>query len=354
MSETAFRPHGEEMLRTLIADAKKTGRHSATATGDWEIGDTVLLPSDFTLFLDDCHLRMADGTFCQMFRNEHAAESGVRAEDVDRGIALVGRGRAILDGGNYNGLSERNYGKNGMPSIFQNNLLLFCNVDGFRVENLHLRNQRWWALNFLYCRNGLLRDLDFLADCTRINERGERVPGLLRADYEPTYVKNADGIDLRVGCHDILIENITGFTEDDTIALTALKESVYRVEGLPTDLHNVIIRNVRASSYCALVRLLNQGGTKLYNILIDGVMDASADCPCLDRGENAVRVGDVHLYGSRHATKDETRAIVVRNVWGRGANAVLALAGQMSDCRFENIFSIAEDTPAIRDDSEQF
>ena len=29
---------------------------------------------------------------------------------------------------------------------------------------------------------------------------------------------NADGIDIRRGCRDIVIENITGFTEDDTVA----------------------------------------------------------------------------------------------------------------------------------------
>jgi len=139
-------------IRTMIDIAVADGTRQAVVTGDYLIDETILLPSDFTLILDNCHLTMAPGTFCNMFRNEHSGtDTGRTPAGTDRNIRILGRGRAILDGGEYNGLSERTSSKDGNPHISVNNLLLFTNVDGFTVEGIHCRNQRWWALNFIYC-----------------------------------------------------------------------------------------------------------------------------------------------------------------------------------------------------------
>lgn len=337
-----FTEHGEKVIQRLIEATKGTGNTLVTVSGNYLMHETVYLPSDITLVLKDCHLRMADGTFCNMFKNAACEnfESRSRAT-ADKNIKIVGEGRAILDGGNYNGLSERNSGKDGYPSVVNNNLLLFSNVDGFEIRNIRCINQRHWALNFYYCRYGKLSDIDFCADYTRIDENGNRVVGLDKSKYGQTYIKNADGIDLRMGCHDIIIENITGFTEDDTIALTALQnknEKKYAVEGETGDIYNVVIRNIVGASFCTNVRLLNQGGTKLYNILVDGVQDSSLDEKYyVGRGVAGVRIGDAHLYGSRHATADETFNICVRNVFSR-ATCAFRMAGEMADVTYENIF----------------
>lgn len=337
-----FIKHGEQHIAAMIRAAHAAGRTEVVVSGCYEIGETVLLPSHTTLILSDCHLRMADGTFCQMFRNEHATPGVAHDGNApDRQIRILGRGRAILDGGSYNGLSEKTSEKDGMPHITQNNIVLFCNVDGFELGGLQIRNQRWWALNHFFCRNGHLHDLDFCSDYTRMDEHGNRVVGLDKALYSQTYIKNSDGIDLRCGCHDILIENVTGFTEDDTVALTGLpgkSERLYGADGLSTDIYNVIIRNIRSAAFCTQVRLLNQGGVRLYNILIDGVTDASQNGPYyVGRGVAGVRVGDLHLYGERHSTPEETFNITVRNVFSR-ADTALRLAGAMRDCHFEGIY----------------
>ena len=286
-------------------------------------------------------MRMADDTFCNMFTNQKCrTEVGRTVAGTDYNICIEGRGRAILDGGNYNGLSERNSLTEGRPHISVNNLVLFTNVDGFRVSGLHVRNQRWWALNFIYCRNGRISDIDVLSDYTRVDENGNRIEGLLRMDYSSAYIKNSDGVDLRCGCHDIIIENITGFTEDDTVALTGLPgylEKMYGVEGLSTDMYNIIVRNVNSAAYCSNVRLLNQSGVKLYNVLIDGVFDASAHSKYLDRGRNGVRVGDLHMYGDRHSTAEETFNITIRNVYSRAADAAVNLAGAITNLTLDNI-----------------
>lgn len=339
-----------------IAAALADGTRCVTLTGDYSIEETVLLPSDFTLILDNCHLTMAEGTYCNMFRNEHAGTAlGRTREGADRNIRILGRGKAILDGGIYNGLCEGNHSKDGRPHISVNNLLLFGNVDGFVIDGIQCKNQRWWALNFLSCCHGQLKNIDFCSDDTQIHPDGTVVHGLTRDNYGGIVIKNSDGIDLRCGCHDILIENITGFTEDDTVALTGLAgstEALYCVEG-DDAIHNIIIRNVQASAFCAIVRLLNQGGIKLYNILIDGIMDTSLDNPHLDRGIYAVRVGDNNMYGSRHSTPEETKNITIRSVYGRGSS-VVQLAGSITNLVLHNINAFDECSVCVDDQAKRY
>ena len=126
-------------LQAEIDRAKASGLAELTVSGDWEIEIPVRLPSNFTLILEDAYLRMADGVMCQMFVGEHTLEEN---GETDRNISLIGRGRAVLDGGEYNGLSERNSGKDGMPHISQNNMILFAgdlhNAVGFRLAHVHV------------------------------------------------------------------------------------------------------------------------------------------------------------------------------------------------------------------------
>ena len=334
MMSKEFLVGGTAYIKEKINEAVANESRTATISGCWEIESEIHLPSNFTLILKDCHLKLADKTFCNIFVNEnHGTEHGKTIAGTDRNINIIGIGEAILDGGKYNGLSEKNHSRDGMPPIWKNNLLLFTNVDGFKISGICCRNQRWWALNFIYCANGYIGNIDFCACDIAIDENGEEYRGLIRERYAEVLVKNADGIDLRQGCHDITIENITGFTEDDTVALTALNgscEKAFGVEALPSDLCNVVIKNIRSASFCTNVRLLNQGDIKLHDILIDGVYDMGDVSPYMNHGIYAVRVGDTKMYGTRHATADETYNITIKNVRG-GQEYVIALAGQMSN-----------------------
>ena len=346
-----FQSNGTQYIKDLIEAGVADGSRIAQITGNWIIDSEIRIPGNFTLILDGCHLKMADGCYSNLFVNEHHDTTiGRTFAGTDRNITILGRNGAILDGGTYNGLSEKNHSRDGMPPIWKNNLLLFTNVEGFEIGGFSCHNQRWWALNFVFCGNGHLHDLDFQACDIGINADGEVYHGLQREKGEEVLVKNADGIDLRQGCHDILIENITGFTQDDTVALTGLYgrlEKAFSVEGVPTDICRVTIRNVRSASFCTNVRLLNQGGVKLYDILVDGVYDMLEHCDKMDHGLYAVRVGDKRLYGSRHSTEEETYNITIRNVRG-GGDYVLVLAGAIRNLVTENITAIG-DTPILRD-----
>lgn len=329
-----FMQNGSAYIAEKIEEAVRNETRNAVISGNHIIDSAIRIPSNFTLILENCHLRLADGCYSNIFINEHHdTELGKTVEGMDSNISIIGRGTAILDGGEYNGLSERNQMQDGLPPVWKNNLILFTNVNGFLIKGISCQNQRHWALDFVYCSNGYLGNIDFCANDTAIDAEGNIYHGLKHSRYKEILVKNADGIDLRQGCHHITIENITGFTEDDSIALTALDwhlERCFQVKGLPSDISDITIRNVATSAFCTNVRLLNQGNIKLHDITIDGVYDTSADSPHMERGLYAVRVGDTSMYGTRHATSDETYNITIRNVRSRGKYAV-ALAGAMKN-----------------------
>ena len=324
----------------LINEAVRDGSRKATVKGNWEIEREIRIPDDFTLYLTDCHLKMADGVFSNMFVNENQhTELGRTVAGTNRNIKIIGNKNAILDGGTYNGLSEFTTKDMGIP-MWRNNVILFTNVDGFEITGIHVRNQRWWALNFVYCRNGYIHDIDFLADDTGIDENGNEYRGVKRGKYSEVKVKNADGIDIRQGCNNIVIENITGFTEDDTVALTGLNgttEKTFGVAELPSDICNITVKNIASEAFCSNVRLLNQCDVKLHDIIVDGVYDTSLNSPHMDIGGYCVRVGDgKYMYGERPSTEDETYNITVKNVRSRALYA-MHLGGAMKNLVIENV-----------------
>lgn len=338
-----------QSLSLAIRKAKQTGvnrvlipKHNQRTGGDlWEITETVRLPDDIELIFDNAHLRLADGVYGNMFANQNLGTLlGQTPAGEQRNITLRGIGSAVLDGGRYNGLSERSCSKEGLPHISVNTTLFFFNVRGLTVENLNLTNQRWWAITNVFVREAAFRNLAFRADLSRIDAAGVHYPGERPRNYEETYVKNADGIDLRIGCHDILIENITGFTEDDTVALTALggfeRKLGYWVEGADADIHDVRIRHIASDPYaCSVVRLLNDNGYKLYNIDIEGITHLRTQTD-FSQTASTVRIGDM-AYAENHSELGDTFGITIKNVVSHAVYAVSLCKG-LKDSRIENIF----------------
>ena len=118
MTEKAFRVGGYDYITAKIEEAVCDGSRTAVISGCWEIDRAIRLPSHFTLILENCHLRQADGCFDNIFVNQHHdTEIGRTRTGTDRNISILGRGEAILDGGSYNGLSEKTQRQNGLPPI---------------------------------------------------------------------------------------------------------------------------------------------------------------------------------------------------------------------------------------------
>ena len=154
------------------------------------IDESILLPSNFTLVLDNCHLKLSPNAMCNIIRNENLYRDGYNTlEGEQKNIRIIGKGNAVLDGEGHNDLFEWSSKKDGRPSVYVNNLILLHNVDGFEISGLTLKDQRWWALNLIFCSNGSVSDVTFKTD---------------------SLFSNQDGLNLRVGCHHVKLERLFG------------------------------------------------------------------------------------------------------------------------------------------------
>lgn len=327
-----------EAIQQAVDDAKKIGcnrvvipsYNARTDSYVWIIDKTILLPSHICVELDNSHLRMADGVFCQMFRNSLGFErKGCLPEGLQEDITIQGYGKAVLDGGKHNGLRERTSLKNGLPHISNNLTVFMHNVRNFRIDGITIRDQRWWSMCFAWCWDGIISNIHFeLTDKT------------VRESVTHPY-RNQDGIDLRVGCHDIQIRNLTGETCDDVVALTALAihkpsfECEYMCEHLSCDIHNISIQNITAfNNHCALVRLLCHFRRKIYNIDIDHIIDSTPDNQEIIRTASCVKIGEndyCNVDTSLRCRHGEMHDISVSNVFSN------SLAALVMNCTAKNV-----------------
>ncbi len=354
MENKIFSENGYRHITELINKAVQDGSRTAVITGNWEIDTPVRIPSDFTLILDGCHLRLADGCYSNIFINEHHdTDIGKVSAGTDRNISIIGKNSPMLDGGNYNGLSEQTQLKDGRPPVWKNCFIIFTNVEGFNIENILCHNNRWWALCFVHCSKGHISDISFKSFDIWVDENGMEHHGLRLEKYMEILVKTADGIDFRQGCHDILVENITGFIEDDTVAMTGLNgnlENLFTVEGLTKDIYNITVKDISSASLCNNIRILNQGGNKMYNLLIDGVRDMSAASPYMERGGSTVRIGDLRAYGEVPASPETTFDITVKNIHSRACSTIV-ICEEIGNLVFENISAF--DGSVLMDDKRK-
>ncbi len=302
----------------------------------WEIEQSILLPSNMTVILEDAHLIMADDAMCNFFRNEYAyTEKALTQPGRQHNITICGIGNAVLDGGKTNGLDETTSLKNGYPHVSLNTPIFFLNVTQFAVENLSIVHHRYWGMRFEFCTKGKINNIYFDCVCDR---------------------RNQDGINLRNGCSDIVIENIHGQTGDDMIALSAIdtdffaqkeetKQYNFIVQGKDWDIHDVVIRNVSgAAIHHPLVALRNSNGAKMYNITIENITDTEqtrlARVDHLDRYA-LIRIGNNSYHRIRPSQMGETYGITVRNVHANYSSRVLAVQATLKNCHFSNLHASA-------------
>ena len=166
----------------------------------------------------------------------------------------------------------------------------FC--DGFGLSNLQLRQTMGWAVSFDHCQGCYIHDLDIRS-----------------------HVKNGDGVNFRSGCHHCTVENITGFTSDDTVACTALSRG--RVErslskylsisepynasheNIDGSIHHIKIKNILTGGHHHGVICLSAYGNQVHDIEISGITETNEG----DR-EATVKIytgyGDGYNHGDIH------------------------------------------------------
>lgn len=333
----AVKKGGSKFIQEMIDTAVQSGTRKAVVYGNWEIDTAIRIPSDFELILDGCHLVMADNVYDNMFVNyNHLTEFGLTKEGFDKNIKLIGINNPILDGGNYNGLSERNSNKNGMPPVSKNITVYFNNVEGFEVSGLHLHDFRYWGLNFEFCRFGKIHDIHFKANLACEFE-GVKFNYFRLDRYDSMIVRQADGIDIRQGCHDILVENIYGVTGDDSVALNILPSPRGKVEGLSTDAYNITVRHIRTATLDANVRILAQGGGVIHDVLVEDVYDMSAQFHGISFGMYGVKLNEIKGYLGRHATSDECYNITIKDIYSRACYVLFYGGHDVKNLVIENL-----------------
>ncbi|MBN1347096.1 MAG: hypothetical protein JXQ73_30675 [Phycisphaerae bacterium] len=315
----------------------------------WLLDSAILVRGNTTLELEGCHIKLSDRCRDNFIRS---ANCGLGITDIKpmRNIHIRGIGDVVLEGADHpratgdggKQIGTRTYGTDaGVVGESQNgdwrNIgILLAFVERFSIENLTIRDSHAWAISLERCAHGRLRDLDFASS------------GFKVIDGAHKKILNQDGIDLRLGCHDILIENITGYTGDDLIALTAIPRADSRAGGTAStmvsckadrgegrdDIRHVILRDIKG--YCRgghhIVRLLNTSGVRMYDILLDGLVDTSPEgMQC----RAAVKIGD-SAYGGGVAPLGDTRRIIINNVTSKSKYTIL-IGGSLCDSILTNI-----------------
>ena len=350
-------PSDSAQIQAAVNEAAKAGGvavipsvNPRTGKDVWDIDETILLPDRTVLKLINAHLRLTDDFIGHMFQNSNA-ETPLGRTQAGRqyDISLLGLGHSVLDGGRYNGIVEK---ANKLPGAIhsRNNIMtLMYNVEGFRMEGLTITNHRYWSTAMFYCSNVTIRDMTVQSWCN---------------------VPNQDGFDVLRGCHHVLIENIRGCTGDDMVAISTMgRPDELSKEGADPDIHDVIVRNLQiySANGCALIRILNHDGNRIYRVLIDGIQETSPSSETdrvyapnpdlygtLDenhrfvlepkqilgqygyRADAAIRIGENFWYSDHPAEPGDTWGITVRNVSTHAQSAV-TVANTLYDSSFENI-----------------
>ncbi len=359
----------------------------------WLIDRAILIPENTTVILQNCKIKLSDRCRDNFFRTANCG-LGIENPAPIKNVHLRGEGFCVLEGadhpratgdggkllhcpcpfteedliayGDWIPAERRAPGKvsfwdqhdhsYGTDALDPNEShygdwrgigVLFANADRFSIENLHIVESHGWGISLEACSNGCIRGIDFDARMSK------EIDGMLMN------MENQDGIDIRNGCHHIVISDITGETGDDLIALTAIvpDNEVYRPGGSlrsthvmhndwsrrERDIHDIIIRNVIGFSYLCWVLRLLPANTRIYNIVIDGVIDVSRKIDHPHGG--TMLLGDGGGYGKNHP--DSMSAVTISNVICR-SNTAITLAGYMSDSVITNVINETKSPDAVR------
>lgn len=239
------------------------------------ISEAIALPSNTRMIVDGCKIKLADHIFDNIIRSgnldidQENPNSYVKQLLPAENIQIVGLNGAIIEGAEsfYEGINPKTGVKEKWLGDFwgwRNFTILFSFVDGFEISGLKVQKTHSWGIVLTNgCKNGHVDNIEL-----------------------HTTVKNGDGISIIQGGSNIVIENITGETSDDTIILAAFDESrwsnnKYIFPLLPVrysdysyggDIYDIICRNIETSGIHHVMILL-PSQPKIYNIYCSNITD---------------------------------------------------------------------------------
>ncbi len=356
-----------ERIRQAIRAARGTTnlvripRQNANGTNIWKLDEAILLPGDMTVMLDNCTIQLSDSCRDNMFRSDNVG-AGIENPVWSKNIHLVGVGKVVLKGADNprsTGDSGRqltldpdaerkkgnwriSYGTDAarpdrkQTGDWRNIMILIAQVDGFSLKNVRIENSHAWAVSFERTHNAELSDI-FLYNPEEIGIGGKTVK-----------VFNKDGIDLRQGCKNFRLNNISGFTGDDFIALSSLdvRPALNPVNGSlnstmvtrsrwygpADDTEQIFITNINCESICRGVAIRASDSASIHHVYIEGLI--SKEMKGHGGRHNSVLIGGKG-YGAL-SLPGKLNNIYVMNVMTDGHSAVMVEA-PAADCHFMNI-----------------
>jgi len=207
-------------------------------------------------------------------------------------------------------------------------MILMAYVDGFKLKNVNIKNAHAWAVSFERTLNADISDITF--DC----------PNSQMVNGNEVFIRNRDGIDLRHGCKNFRINNISGTTEDDFIALSTLGLYSENIEGgtlnstmvtsrmwrgPEDDTENIYITNIVCKSLTRAIAIRANDVSSINNVYINGII--------FEGGYNAMLVGG-RGYG-KDSQPGKINNIHAMNIIGNGRSLV-QIEEAIADCSFIN------------------
>ena len=356
----------------------------------WLLDRAILIPENTTIVLQNSKIKLSDNCRDNFFRTSNCG-LGIAYPERIKNVHIKGEGLCILEGADHpratgdggkvlacpcpyeaedlcrladwipeerrtpetidfwdkhNHSYGTDVGKDGESQYgdWRGIGILFANVEDFSIENVRIVESHGWGISLEACAFGRIKKIDFDACMSKM------IDGM-RQNME-----NQDGIDVRNGCHDIIISDITGHSGDDLIALTAIANDNIRLGGelksthvmhsdwskRDKNIHNIFIRNVKGySNLCYIIRLL-PANTKIWNVVIDGVIDTSSDdlknFGCIMLGTADIGYGENSVDGMKN--------IAISNVASNSREAII-VGGYVSDSVISNVINRNPECPCI-------
>ena len=322
--------------------------NNSNGTNVWLLDSAILLPSNITVILENCIIQLSDSCRDNMFRSDNVG-IGITDPEWNRNIRIIGIGDVLLKGadnpratgdsgktlvsGNESSWSNSygsDAGKTGVKQKgdWRDIMILMAYVDGFKLKNVNIENAHAWAMSFERTLNAEISDIIF--DC----------PDSQMVNGSEIFIKNRDGIDLRHGCKDFRINNISGTTGDDFIALSILGLYSENIEGgtlnstmvtsrnwrgPEDDTENIYITNIVCKSLTRAVAIRANDVASINNVYINGVI--------FEGGYNAMLVGG-RGYG-KDSQPGKINNIHAMNIIGDG-RSLIQIEEAIADCSFIN------------------
>lgn len=140
----------------------------------WLLDSAILLRSETTLELDNCHIKLSDRCRDNFIRSGNCG-LGITEIRPMRNIHIRGIGHVVFEGAEHpratgdsgKTIGARTYGtdakvvRESQTGDWRNIGILLAFVEDFSIENLAIKDSHCWAISLERCAHGRLRDLDF-------------------------------------------------------------------------------------------------------------------------------------------------------------------------------------------------